>query len=107
MKKKPESKRDAKAKDLGDLVGLDPAHNQSLSDLESSPQELPPEEIEEIEDLASLAGLGAAEKRDWTGNEFHPEDRRRTMARPASGTHDSRTVLIQKTVVDPKNWTDS
>jgi len=97
MKKKPESKRDEKAKDLGDLVGLDPAPNQSLSDLESSPQELPPEEIEEIEDLASLVGLGPAEKSDWPGNEFHPEDRRRTMAHPASGTHDSRTVHIQKT----------
>ncbi|MCK4783299.1 MAG: hypothetical protein KAV87_06075, partial [Desulfobacteraceae bacterium] len=88
MKKKPESKKDAKSKDLGDLVGLDPGPNQNLSNFESSQQELPPEEIEEFEDLASLVGLGPAEKSDWTGNEFHPEDRRKTMAHPASRTHD-------------------
>lgn len=98
MKKKPESKKNAKSKDLGDLVGLDPASNQSPSDKESSPQELPPEEIEEIEDLASIVGLGPAEKNDRTGNEFHPEDRRRTMAHPASGINESRTLRTKQTI---------
>jgi hypothetical protein len=101
MKKKPESQNDAKSKDLGDLVGLDPAPQQKLPNHEASPQELPPEEIEEIEDLASHVGLGPAEKRDETGSAFYPEDRRKTAPHPASGTHDSRTIFKQATVRHP------
>jgi Mrp family chromosome partitioning ATPase len=89
MKKKSESKNDTNSKDLGDLMGLDRAPDQSLSDLESSPQELPPEEIEEIEDSAGLTGPSPAKK----------GARPRTMAHSASRrTHDSRTVLKQKAV---------
>jgi protein-tyrosine kinase len=98
MKKKSETKKDEKSKDLGELVGLDPAPNHEPSNLEASPQEIPPEEIEEIEDLASFVDLGQPEKSGWTGDDFHLEDRRKTMAHPASGTHDSRTVLIHKTI---------
>jgi Mrp family chromosome partitioning ATPase len=80
MKKKSESKKDKKPKDLGDLVGLDPAPHQSFPDPESSPQELPPEEIEEIEDLGNLG---------------------RTMSPQVSWRDDSRTVPKLKSAHHP------
>jgi len=48
MTKNSESKKGTRSKDLGDLMGLEPAS----SDHESSPQELSYKEIEEIDDLA-------------------------------------------------------